>query len=330
MRCHKKYASVGFRDNKPVCLLCLQVEADLYNLKNLPPTQGIKPNHIVAHRKSKDFYHCSYMVSRPTIFGTRNYYNCTRYNGYGDTTWLNEEDIRPVNEAEADVAIGWLMACGINQAMNEEDFVSNLDKDYTEDAYKDKQPEYSLKALTDQRPKAIDLFSGAGGFALGFAPAFNIVGHVEWDKYALQTYEFNAPYFGFGQSELIGRDITKITDEEIIAFRKRHKSISLIVGGPPCQGFSTSGRRDSKDPRNSLFIHFVRFVKLIRPDKFIMENVPGMKSMKTITGENCLEIILQSFRDIGYTVDWRILNAVNYGVCPNQEEGYSYMATKMM
>ncbi|MCK4823622.1 DNA cytosine methyltransferase [bacterium] len=264
------------------------------------------------------------MVSRPTIFGTRNYYNCTRYSGYGDTVWLNEEDIRPVNEAEADVAIGWLMACGIKQAMDEEDFVSNLDEDYTGDAYKDKQPDYSLKALTDQRPKAIDLFSGAGGFTVGLAPGFNIVGHVEWDKIALQTYELNAPYFGFGCSELIGRDITKITDEQIIAFRKRHKSISLIVGGPPCQGFSTAGKRDPKDPRNSLFIHFVRFVKLIEPDKFIMENVPGMKSMKTRNGESCLEIILQSFRDIGYTIDWRILNAANYGVPQNRRRIFIY------
>jgi len=168
--------------------------------------------------------------------------------------------------------------------------------------------------LTDQRPKAVDLFSGAGGFTLGLAPNYNIVGHVECDKWALETYELNVPHCGFGQSELICRDITKISDDEIAAFGNRHGKISLIVGGPPCQGFSTSGKRDPKDPRNSLFIHFLRFVKIIGPECFIMENVPGMKSMKTAKGESCFEIILNSFKKIGYNVDWRILNACNYGV----------------
>ena len=112
----------------------------------------------------------------------------------------------------------------------------------------------------------------------------------------------------------IGKDITNITDAQIEAFRKKHGSISLIVGGPPCQGFSASGKRDPKDPRNSLFIHFVRFVRIIQPDNFIMENVRGLKSMKTAKGENCLDIILKAFREINYTVDWRILNACNYGV----------------
>lgn len=170
------------------------------------------------------------------------------------------------------------------------------------------------RLLPDLRPKAIDLFLGAGGFTLGLAPHYNIVGHVEWDKYCLETYELNAPGCGFGRSELIGRDITEITDEQILSFKQKHGSISLIVGGPPCQGLSLSGKRDPKDPRNSLFTHFARFVKIINPDHFIMENVPGMKSTKTATGENALDIILQAFREIGYRVDWRIQNACNYGV----------------
>lgn len=323
-RCRKKFASVGFRHDKPVCLFCLQVEADIYNLKKLTPSQGIHPNHIVIHSKTKKFYHCTYVVSRPSIFGTRNYYNCTQYNGYGNTVWLNEEDIRPVIEEESDAAMGWIMACIIKQALSEDDYASHLSENIPEDAYKGKQPDYSLKMLTDQRPKAIDLFSGAGGFTLGIAPLFNVVGHVEWDKAALETYELNAPYCGFGCSELIGRDITQIDDEQILAFKKRHNRINLIVGGPPCQGFSTSGKRDPKDPRNSLFIHFVRFVRLIQPDKFVMENVPGMKSMKTAKGENCLEIILNSFREAGYKVDWRILNAVNYGVPQSRRRIFIY------
>lgn len=309
MRCRKKYASIGYRDNKPVCLFCLQLDSDLENHKTLPPTQGIKPNHIVVHRKTKKFFHCMHIESRPSIHGIRNYYYCrTSSDGL---VWLNEENIRPVNEEEADAATGYIIACRIKQALDksDRDRYEPADIDLNRDAITD-----TSKLLPDLRPKAIDLFSGAGGFTLGIAPSYNVVGHVEYEKYCLATYELNAPAFGFGRSELIGKDITEITDEQILAFKQKHKHISLIVGGPPCQGFSTSGKRDPKDPRNSLFIHFIRFVSIIQPDVFIMENVPGMKSMTTATGENCLGIVLQAFRDTGYRVDWRILNAANYGV----------------
>lgn len=218
--------------------------------------------------------------------------------------------------------MGWLMGSSIMQAMEQEDYDDSANE---EESYYSGDPiTETSRLLTDQRPKAIDLFSGAGGFTVGLAGAYNIVGHVEWDKWALMTYETNAPHFGFGQSELIGRDITKITDEQIEAFRKKHGAISLIVGGPPCQGFSTAGKRDPKDPRNSLFSHFVRFVKIIQPENFIMENVPGLRSMKTAGGESCMDIILQAFRDVGYTVDWRILNAVNYGVPQTRRRIFIY------
>jgi len=266
----------------------------------LPPAQGIKPNHIIVHRKTTKFFHCTNIESRSSVLGIRNYYYCRSYRRLDDISWLMEEDIRPVREEEGDTAIGWLMASRIAGCIESES-----------------EPENPAECEIPQpdRPKAIDLFSGAGGFTLGLAGAgFDVVGHVEWDKHALATYELNAPGCGFGNSELICRDITKITDKEILVFKKKHDHIHLIVGGPPCQGFSTSGKRDPKDPRNSLFIHFMRFVKLMQPDTFVMENVPGMKSMKTARGENCLEIILKAFRELGYTVDWRILNAVNYMV----------------
>jgi hypothetical protein len=261
-------------------------------------------------RKTGLFFHCNHIESRPSIFGTRNYYYCK--DSDGNVLWLNEEHIRPVNESEADAAMGWIMACGIKSALIEDE----TDKQYIGDVkYDTKHPvtDPSLM-LPDLRPKAIDLFSGAGGFTLGLAPRYNIVGHVEWDKWALATYELNAPYYGFGRSELIGRDITKITDDQILEFKQKHNNISLIVGGPPCQGYSIAGKQDPNDPRNNLFMHFVRFLKIIHPDSFIMENVPGMKSTKTAKGENALEIVLQAFRDIGYRVDWRIPNACNYGV----------------
>lgn len=216
------------------------------------------------------------------------------------------------------MAMDWLVACSVARAIKgdepldvEDEAVETAESAAVNQA----NASSSLLLLADNRPKCIDLFSGVGGFTLGMAlGGYNVVGHVEFDKIALKTYELNAPHCGFSNSELIGRDITKISDEQILAFGRKHGKLHSIVGGPPCQGFSTSGKRDPKDPRNSLFIHFVRFVRLLQPSHFLMENVPGMRNMKTASGENCLEIIVRAFREVGYKVDWRILNAANYGV----------------
>lgn len=266
--------------------------------------QGIRSNHIIVHKKSGKFFHCAHVESRSTIFGKRSYYYCRSYTGFLSTYWFNEEDIRPVNESEADAATGWILAARIADAMGREDSRSERD-------------EMAGKTTVQKKdwPKCIDLFSGAGGFTLGMAWAgCNVVGHVEHSDMCLETYECNKERGGFENSELIGKDITAIPDDHIKAFREKHGHIHCIVGGPPCQGFSTSGKRDPKDPRNSLFIHFVRFCRIIEPDVFIMENVPGMKSMRTAKGENCLQIILQAFKEVGYSTDWAILNAANYGV----------------
>ena len=93
------------------------------------------------------------------------------------------------------------------------------------------------------KPKCIDLFSGCGGFTLGFANAgWDVIGHVELDNDALKTYEYNKVQGGFPNSELIGHDITKITDEEILKFKEKHGEIQAIIGGPPCQSFSLAGQ----------------------------------------------------------------------------------------
>ena len=70
---------------------------------------------------------------------------------------------------------------------------------------------------------------------------------------------------------------------------------NIIIGGPPCQGFSMAGKRDKKDPRNSLFMEYIRFVKYIKPDAFVMENVPGILTMKTNDGELVVNIIQNEF-----------------------------------
>lgn len=167
----------------------------------------------------------------------------------------------------------------------------------------------------EEAPKCIDLFSGCGGFTLGMAMAgYNVVGHVEFDNGALETYEHNKNTHGFPNSELIGHDITKITDEEILAFKKKHGEIPIIIGGPPCQSFSLAGQRKVDDPRNNLFLHYVRFVKLIQPKGFVLENVMGLTSKKNKEGEFMIDVIRQAFKEIGYETEYALLNAMNYSV----------------
>jgi DNA (cytosine-5)-methyltransferase 1 len=157
--------------------------------------------------------------------------------------------------------------------------------------------------------KIIDLFAGCGGLSKGFEQAgFQIAGFVENWLPAIDTHQMNFP-----NSKLIGKDITQISDDEIIAI-KNNNEIKGIIGGPPCQGFSTIGKRDPKDPRNSLFMQFIRFVKIIEPDFFVMENVRGLVSTKNEKGVKVLDIILQEFKKIGYNVNYKILCSADYGV----------------
>lgn len=159
----------------------------------------------------------------------------------------------------------------------------------------------------------IDLFSGAGGLGLGFEEmGFNNIFSIEFNKDIAKTYEYNFP-----KSHLIIDDIKNISNVQIKKLQGKNK-IDVIVGGPPCQGFSIAGnigRKFVDDPRNHLFKEFVRVVNVIRPRMFVMENVARMATHnhgKTIN-EICTE-----FRNLGYHVQYRVLNAVNYGVPQNR------------
>lgn len=160
----------------------------------------------------------------------------------------------------------------------------------------------------------VDLFAGCGGFSLGMQRAgIKVVGHVENAKEALATYEHNKPNF-FPHSQLICEDITRISNEEIKTFEKSSGHINLVFGGPPCQSFSYSGRREIGDARDNLFLHFVRFCEVLQSDMFLLENVPGLLTKKSPEGKLMLDVIFQAFQDIGYSCEKALLNAVNYGV----------------
>ena len=152
--------------------------------------------------------------------------------------------------------------------------------------------------------KFIDLFSGAGGLLRGFMDAgFDPVLSVEMWKPAVDTHKTNYP-----EVPLWDRDIRSISNEEISKFAG---NVDVIVGGPPCQGFSTIGKRLVKDPRNELVFEFIRFVNTIQPKAFLMENVRGLLSSD---GGKIKRAIQEEFIRIGYNVISDVLCAADFGV----------------
>ena len=131
--------------------------------------------------------------------------------------------------------------------------------------------------------KIIDTFAGAGGFSLGFEMAgCKITGAIEMDRWASDTFKYNHP-----NANVICDDITKLTDKSILKlFGKENPDI--ILGGPPCQGFSICNKNsgDPKDPKNSLFEDFLRVGKLLNPSIMIMENVPNLVKAKNSQKRN--------------------------------------------
>ena len=162
----------------------------------------------------------------------------------------------------------------------------------------------------------IDLFAGAGGFGLGFQLAgYAVTCSVEIDKWATDTLRANNPGM-----KVIHQDITTFQSSEIIR-QICSDSPDVIIGGPPCQGFSNAGPapKDPKDPRNSLFRNFVLWVESLNPKMFVMENVKGILSRKNADGENVIDIIQNAFDDLEYKTDIWQLNAVEYGVSQLRE-----------
>src|SRR5437763_9079694 len=126
--------------------------------------------------------------------------------------------------------------------------------------------------MSQKAYQILDIFAGAGGLSFGFKSAgLQVHAEIEHDDWACQTLRRNNP-----NTTVIQRDLTSISDDEIKSLFSVH--LSGIVGGPPCQGFSHSNinNRDPRDPRNSLFREFARFVRILRPDFFVMEHVPGL------------------------------------------------------
>lgn len=168
----------------------------------------------------------------------------------------------------------------------------------------------------------VDLFSGAGGLSLGFEMAgFNNVFSVEYDKKIAESYKKNFP-----THNLLVKDIQEITDDEIITLQ-HNQEVDVVIGGPPCQGFSLAGRIGRsfvEDKRNYLFKEFARVVKVIDPKMFVMENVARMISHNK--GQTILEIKAE-FESLGYNVQYKVLQAADYGV-PQKRQRIFIVGTK--
>ncbi|MEM3646810.1 MAG: DNA cytosine methyltransferase [Thermofilum sp.] len=190
-------------------------------------------------------------------------------------------------------------------------------------------------------PTFIDLFAAPGGLSLGFEMAgFRCLAAVDIDERAMLTFKHNFP-----EAAVIVEDITRLKSEDLLGRAGvKASDVDVIIGGPPCQGFSTVGRvkiaslvregiwslsnshpRFIDDPRNVLYREFVRMVADIKPKAFVMENVPGMMSYRN--GE-IVRQILEDFSRIGYRTEARVLNSVCFGV-PQMRKRIFFVGTRL-
>jgi DNA (cytosine-5)-methyltransferase 1 len=166
----------------------------------------------------------------------------------------------------------------------------------------------------------LDLFCGCGGLSEGFRLAgYDIVAGIDINQAAIDTYNYN-----FGENKGVCCDLSTM-DENIIAEKMESLGrIDVIIGGPPCQGFSSANRykKEGEDPRNKLFYEFVKFVDIAKPKAVVIENVRGIISKDNGYAKNRIYDI---FETRGYKVTHKILNAVDYGVPQNRKRNFFIM-----
>lgn len=175
--------------------------------------------------------------------------------------------------------------------------------------------------------RIVDLFSGAGGLTFGFYynkenntfvrnENCNIIFANEYDHAAAESFRINFP-----DINMINQDIKKLTEEQVRALIGEEE-VDLIIGGPPCQSYSTIGRR-VYDDKAKLYNEYYRMLSIIRPRMFLFENVKGMLSMKDEKGNLVIDNIKNMFENIneelGYNIVYDTLDAVNYGVPQHRE-----------
>lgn len=160
-----------------------------------------------------------------------------------------------------------------------------------------------------RRFTCLDLFSGAGGLSRGFYDAgYDVVLGVDFDDAALQTFQKN-----HGDAEVMKLDLFDLSNvDEIVRFLdEKEISLDVLVGGPPCQGFSVAGPRDMNDKRNTLYRAMVELASRVKPRAVVLENVPGMIQINDGIGA---KRVVEDFANIGYKMTPKLLYAPDYGV----------------
>jgi DNA (cytosine-5)-methyltransferase 1 len=171
----------------------------------------------------------------------------------------------------------------------------------------------------------IDLFAGAGGFAEGFYQEdYKALSHIEFDNYACDTLKKRMEFYNYSKSEIDKIESTDITDKNILNIINngvQNSDVDVIIGGPPCQSFSSQGKaRDpngmKSDPRNYLYESYIKILNYYKPKFFVFENVRGILSTK-INGKKIIDTIFKDMKK-NYKIiedkDSILLNAVNFGV----------------
>lgn len=180
---------------------------------------------------------------------------------------------------------------------------------------------YLVKIVYNMR--IVDLFSGAGGLTFGFYykkvnnrfvknPKWHIVFANEWDQQAAKAFSLNFP-----SVTMINKDIKNLSEEEILEYMGQ-KTVDLIIGGPPCQSYSTIGKR-KYDDKARLYEEYYRILSIVKPKMFLFENVKGMLSMKNTYGGLVIDDIRDKFESINYDISYKVLDAADYGVPQHRE-----------
>ena len=171
------------------------------------------------------------------------------------------------------------------------------------------------QSIYSSSPKALSFFAGAGGLCYGIrAAGFQIVGASEINEGFRSIHSLNFP-----QTRQLTDDVQLFTTNKCNEILEQEGEIDLMVGGPPCQGFSLAGKRDIHDKRNTLFADYLRIARDIRPRVVLMENVKLLTSMKDSNGNLVSKRVLAEFSKIGYKARFFCINAKNYGVPQHRE-----------
>lgn len=166
-----------------------------------------------------------------------------------------------------------------------------------------------IKNEHNEKFTVLDLFSGAGGMSRGFLDAgYNVVLGVDFDDMALKTFKNNHGAAEAMKLDLFNHDNIKHIEEFL---KQKNIEIDVLVGGPPCQGFSLAGPRNVNDERNSLYTAMVKVAKKLKPKVVVLENVPGL--LKLYEGQGAKRII-EDFTELGYKIKAEILYAPDFGI----------------